>query len=208
MTTSTSAGSPGLMNRLRDLLIDGMLLALPLGAAGYLLHKVIGLLIDVLAPVAHLLPNGRWIGIAAIEVAAILLLLVLLMLLGVFARSTPGRRVAEFLDAVVLAKIPGYLIAKSVAASFSSNQSESGMLPALVAFDDNTVLGFVVETGAGGDPVTVFVPDAPGAGQGSVVMVPAARVTRIDASTGSALHTMKQRGFGLQSLMRPGAKTR
>ena len=191
-----------MFNRLRDLLIDGLLLALPLGAAGYLLHKVIGLLIDVLAPVAHLLPNGRWFGIAAVEVTAIGLLLLLLVILGVFARSAPGRRVAEFLDAVVLAKIPGYLIAKSVAASFSSNQSESGMLPALVSFDDNTVLGFVVEASSADDQVTVFVPDAPGAGQGNVVIVARERVKLLAGSTAHALNVMKQRGYGLQDLAR------
>ena len=41
-----------LMNRLRDLAVDGALLALPLGAVAYLLHKVIGLLSELLAPIA------------------------------------------------------------------------------------------------------------------------------------------------------------
>ena len=55
-------------NKLRDLLADGLLLALPLGAAAFLLHKVIGLLSKLLVPVAKLLPEGRWFGIAAIEI--------------------------------------------------------------------------------------------------------------------------------------------
>ena len=44
------------MSRLRDLLVDGILLALPLGAAAYLLYKAIMLLKSLLVPVAHLIP--------------------------------------------------------------------------------------------------------------------------------------------------------
>jgi flagellar biosynthesis protein FliR len=55
------------MKRLRELLLDGILLALPLGAAAFLLQKVIGLLARLLIPVAQLLPEGRWLGIAAVE---------------------------------------------------------------------------------------------------------------------------------------------
>lgn len=73
------------MNRLRTLLVDGFLLALPLGGAAFLLVKVIELLSKLLAPARRLLPEGRWFGIAAVEIAAIVVLLILLLILGVFA---------------------------------------------------------------------------------------------------------------------------
>ena len=41
------------MNKLRDLLIDGVLLALPLGAVAYLVHKMVGLLVPMLTPAAR-----------------------------------------------------------------------------------------------------------------------------------------------------------
>jgi len=47
-----------MMNRLRDVLVDGILLALPLGIAAFLAHRVVGALISVMAPVAHLLPRA------------------------------------------------------------------------------------------------------------------------------------------------------
>ena len=81
------------MVRIRDLLAEGLLLALPLGALLYLLHKTVGVLKQLLVPVAHLLPNGSWIGIAAIEIAAVLLLLIALVMLGAFALSKLGRKV-------------------------------------------------------------------------------------------------------------------
>jgi uncharacterized membrane protein len=188
------------MNKLRDLLIDGVLLALPLGAVAFLVHKMVGLLVPILTPAAHFLPPGHWLGVAAIDLAALLLLALGLVGLGVFSRSAPGRRVAETLERLVLSKIPGYLIVKSIAADFSSTERDEGLEPALVSFDDNQVLGFIVERDPGADRVAVFLPGAPSAGAGSVVVVPSARVELLEVSLGAARRTMKQRGLGLLAM--------
>jgi len=188
------------MNKLRDLLIDGVLLALPLGAAAFLVHKMVGLLVPMLTPAAHLLPPGHWFGVAAIDLAALLLLALGLIGLGVFSRSAPGRQLAETLEQLVLSKIPGYLIVKSIAADFSSTERDEGLQPALVSFDDNQVLGFIVEQDLAADRVAVFLPGAPSGGAGNVVVVPAARVEVLDASLGAARRAMKQRGLGLLAL--------
>jgi uncharacterized membrane protein len=194
-----------MMNRLRDLLVDGILLALPLGIAAFLLRRVAGALISVMAPVAHLLPEGRWFGIAGLELAAVALALLGLLALGAFGRSAPGRRLVATLESVVLGKFPGYMMMKSIAADFGGAQSDSGMQPALVSFDDNTVLGYIVEdTGAAG-LLTVFIPSAPSAGSGSVVVVPRERVQPLSVPSNAVRQTMKQRGIGLQELTRAGA---
>jgi uncharacterized membrane protein len=191
-----------MLNRLRDLLIDGVLLALPLAATAYLLHKLFGSLLLVLSPVTHLLPQGHYFGMAALDLAALGLLIVALIVLGAFARSAPGTRIARSLERIVLSKIPGYLVIKSIAADMSSVGRETDMRPAMVSFDDNTVLGFVVEDADASDKVTVFIPDAPAAASGSVVLVRRERVQPLDVATGSAMRAMKQRGLGLQELSR------
>ena len=193
-----------MMNRLRDLLVDGILLALPLGVAAFLLRRVVGALISVMAPVAHLLPQGRWFGIAGLELAAIALALLGLLTLGAFARSGPGRSLVAWLESVVLGKFPGYMMMKSIAADFGGAQSDKGLQPALVSFDDNTVLGYIVEDTGSAGPLTVFVPSAPSAGSGSVVMVPRERVQVLSVPSSAVRHTMKQRGMGLQELTRAG----
>lgn len=193
------------MNRVRDLLADGVLLALPLGAAAFLLYKAIGLLSKLLLPAADLLPNGRWFGVAAIELAAFGVLLLALLALGMFSRSKPGRRIATTIETLVLGKIPGYLIIKNIAADITNAENDSDMRPALVSFDDNAVLAFMVEESADGSMVTAFVPSAPGAATGSVVLVPRARVQLLNGGTMEAMRAMKQRGLGLQALLRGSA---
>ena len=188
------------MNRLRDLLIDGALLALPLGAAAYLVHKVVALLVPLLKPAVHLLPPGHWFGVAAIDLAALVLLMLALLGMGLFSRSSAGRRVAETLEQVVLSKIPGYLMVKSIAADFGSGEQEEGLRPVLVSFDDNQVLGFMVERDDATDRIAVFLPGSPSPAGGNVVVVPGARVQLLDASMGLSRRAMKQRGLGLLQL--------
>ncbi len=196
------------MNKLRDLLIDGVLMALPLGAMAYLLHKMVTLLVPLLKPALHLLPEGRWLGVAAIDLVALVLLVLVLLGMGLFSRSSPGRRLAQTLEQLVLSKIPGYLMIKSIAADFGSSEPDEGLRPALVSFDDNQVLGFVVEQDPATDRVAVFLPGAPSPGGGNVVVVPAARVQWLESTMGSARRTMKQRGLGLLKLAAANAPAR
>ena len=46
------------MNKLRDLLIDGVLMTLPLAAVAYLVHKVVLLLVTLLKPPATITLSG------------------------------------------------------------------------------------------------------------------------------------------------------
>jgi uncharacterized membrane protein len=188
------------MKRLRDLLVDGLLLALPLGAAAFLLLKVIGLLIKLLAPAAHLLPEGHWLGVAAVELMAVVVLFLALLLLGIFARSALGRRTAATIERIVLGKIPGYLIIKNIAQDLAKVDDQSAMRPAIVTLDDNTVLGFIVEDSADAAMLTVFIPGAPGVASGTVMLLPRTRVELLNVPFQSAMRAMKQRGLGLQAL--------
>lgn len=191
-----------MMNRLRDLLVDGVLLALPVGLAAFLLQKVVRTMIGIMAPVAHLLPQGRWFGIAALELAAVALVLVSLVALGAFGHSAAGRRLVATLESIVVGKFPGYTTMKSVAADLGGTQSDSGLRPALVSFDDNTVMAYVVEDAGPTEQFTVFVPSAPSAGSGSVMLVPRERVQLLSVPSGAVRQAMKKRGLGLQELTR------
>ena len=189
------------MAKIRDLLAEGLLLSLPLGAVIYFLHKVIGLLSKLLIPIAQLLPNGKWFGIAAIEIAAVLLLLLILVMLGAFARSKLGRKMSQTIEDVLLSKLPFYLIIKNIITDVTNTESATDLQPALIAFDDNTVLGFIVEEAEDKLMYTVFIPGAPGAASGSVMLMPKERVQRLDAPSMAAMRAMKQRGIGLQALI-------
>ena len=200
----SASGKKESKTRLRDLLAEGLLISLPLVAVVYFVHKVVGLLSKLLVPVAKLLPNGKWFGIAAIEIAAILLFLLALVLLGAFARSKLGRKTSQVIEDVLLSKLPFYLMIKNVISDVTNTETATDMKPALLSFDDNTVLGFIVEESDDKTMYTVFLPGSPSAASGSVMLMAKERVKLLDAPTMSAMRAMKQRGIGLQEITKEG----
>jgi len=193
--------------RLRDLFVDGLLLALPLAVVFVLLQKVVAAITKLLAPAERLLPDADWFGLGLVDLLAVALLVLSLLAIGAFARSTLGRRLSQWIERIVLRKIPGFLLYKSIVAGFSTEERDAGLTPALVAFDDNVVLGFIVEQAAEVDGlVTVFVPAAPTPAAGNVVLVERSRVTPLQVPVSAALHTVTRLGLGLQDLTRPGPR--
>jgi uncharacterized membrane protein len=187
--------------RLRDLAIDGLLLALPIVVVIIVVGKLVGQIARLFEPVANQMPQGRWFGIAAVDLAAVLALILALIIVGAFTKTRLGKRATDFVERIVLRKIPGYLMFKSVAAGFSSEERETGLKVAIVALDDNSFLGFVMEEARAPDfMVTVFVPSSPTPISGSVVLVQASRVTLVDVPVAAALQCMSRLGLGLQKL--------
>ena len=189
------------MRWLREVIIDGLLLAIPLVVLGLLLGHVIELLRKALAPVAALAPQGRIVGIALVDLLAIAALLVGLVLVGLFARSNVGRRTAHAIEQLVLRKIPGFLLFRAIAAGFSSTEKEAGFKPALIEFDDHAELGFIVEDNQTAENVVVFLPSAPTPAAGSVVVVPRARIRLLDMPAGAAIKSITGLGLGLQAFV-------
>ena len=191
--------------RLRDLLVDGLLLALPLAVVFVLAQKVVAAITKVLAPVAGRLPQVSWLGLGLLDVLAVVVLLLGLLAIGAFARSAPGKRLSDWIERIVLRKIPGFLLYKSIVAGFSTEERDTGVTPALVALDDNVLLGFIVEQAVQPDGwVTVFVPAAPTPAAGNVLLVDRSRVTPLDVPVSAALRTVTRPGLGLQELARAG----
>lgn len=190
------------MIRLRNLFIDGLLLAVPLIAVVYLLVLVVRQIARLFAPLVDLAPQGRWLGVVLIDIVAVAALALALVVLGALARSSMGHSLAGTLEREVLRKIPGFLLFKSVVAGFSSGEHEALLKPALVAFDDYTALGFIVEADSANDAmVTVFLPNSPTPTTGNVVLVPDHRVTLLDVPIGSALRVYTRFGLGMRELI-------
>jgi uncharacterized membrane protein len=197
------------MQRLRDMLIDGLLLAVPLIVLGYILFRTVEVIARLSSPIAKRLPDFKWWGVAMADIVAVIILVLLLLGLGAFAISPIGRKANAWLERVVLSKIPGFLIFKSMAAGFSNDGRDAGLVPALVTFDDNTVLGFVVESGVTDEELlTVFVPSAPTPAAGTVFLMPRERVRILDVSVARAMGTVTRLGLGLKELLPADAGAR
>jgi uncharacterized membrane protein len=189
------------MNKLRDLIVDGLFLALPVGFGAFLAYKLVGKLGVLIAPANYFTPEAGWAKFIAVEAAALLVLIILLLLLGLFSRSRPGRRLVQTIEAIVLSKVPGYMILKTIAADVVHEDDEEELRPAIVRDGIKTVLGLIVEQSQDGSTYTVFLPTSPGAMSGNVTVFPKESVQILGVSAKEAIRVLKMRGLGLQALL-------
>lgn len=192
------------MKRLRDLLVEGALLAVPVVLLALVAVQAYRFVARVSAPLAAHFPNLSLAGIALSELLLVVLLLVGLLALGVFRRSVLGRWWDRKVERLVLRKMPGFMLLKSIAGGLTGKtEGDRSVVPVWVALDDQTMLAFLIEESATDDGLcTVFVPSAPTPAAGTVVLVESRRVRRIDAPLATAMATVTGLGLGTQALLR------
>ena len=195
------------MRRLRDLLIDGLLLALPLALVAVLLAHALQIVAKVTTPLAAKFPEHTIVGVALSEIFMVAGLVIAVMAIGLFVRSRLGKKVESVLEKFVLHKVPGFLLFKSMAVSVTgADGKDERMVPVLVDFDDNTVLAFLIEPATlPGGLATVFVPSAPTPAAGMVMLVETRRIRKLGMPVAAAMRTVTSLGLGTQELIR-GAK--
>ncbi len=192
------------MKRLRDLLIEGALLAVPLVLLALIAVQAVRFVAAVSVPLAARFPEQTVIGVALSELLLVAVLLLCLLALGMFRRSVLGRWWDRKVERLVLSKVPGFMLLKSIANGVTGKaEGDRQVLPVLVALDDQTVLAFLIEQSATAhDLCTVFVPSAPTPAAGTVMLVESHRVRRLDVPLGTAMATVTGLGLGTQALLR------
>jgi uncharacterized membrane protein len=180
-------------------LVGGLFFLLPVVLTLVLLRHAIQWTVKVVHPLAERLPIDSVIGLKTPDILAALLLIAVGFLAGLVARTTLGAHVSRRLEQVVLRKMPGYTLLKgATGGAVASGAPEVEV--ALVRFDDNTVLGFIVEKQTDG-LLTVFVPSAPTPAAGSVFYLPEDRVTRLDVPVADAAKVIMRLGVGSKELL-------
>jgi uncharacterized membrane protein len=201
MTRETAERSPrgpvrAVLSFIKTTLVGGLFFLLPLVVAVFLLQKAIQVVAKVLHPVASHLPIASVVGIGAADVLAALLLVGVGFLAGLLGRTGLGSRIHGKLEQLILRKMPGYTLLKGAAGAEGSAEVEV----ALARFDDNTVLGFIMEKSADG-LLTVFVPSAPTPAAGTVFYLTEDRVQRLDVPVAAASKVIMRLGIGSKDLL-------
>lgn len=187
-----------LLGFVKTTLVGGLLFLVPVGVTLVILHKAVLALGKVVGPIANQIPVQQVAGIHVRQIIAALVLVLVGFFAGLFARTRPARKLTETLEQLVLRKIPAYRLLKDEAAGATGDTSN--LQVALARFDDNTVLGFIVEPPTNGI-VTVFVPSAPTPAAGTVFYLPENRVQKVDATIADAAKVVRHLGVGSAALL-------
>lgn len=185
---------------IRATVIGGLVFLLPFGV----ILVVLGKLYSVTKPLGRQIHETLFPYSASVFwpiVFAVLILVGLAFLAGIFARSTLGRRMFARLETTFLDRLPPYAILRQMIQDFSdsgNNLAVAGSNTVVtVHFDDYSCIAFLIERREPGKAV-IFLPGAPSATSGSVALVDIHRIEETDLTPLDVMRSMRRLGIGLE----------
>lgn len=186
----------------RATLIGGVMFLLPVGVVIVVAGKLFAIsrsasqtLHDTLFPEA----SSRLVPF----LGAIMVLVAIAFVAGVFARTAAGQRVFSSLEDVILSRLPVYTLLKQTLADMAGGAArlsgEREVKVVLVRFDDHRAPGFLVDRTPNGECV-VFLPGAPSAFTGQVVLISPDRVEETTLTPQDVLGAMRRLGAGVAAM--------
>lgn len=178
-------------------LINGMLVLFPLFASLYMMGMIVGFFSDLIKPeLARLFPEaGSYSG--ALGAMSILILLISSFFVGLVARTSLGS-VFEARSRRLMNTIPGYKLFARIARIIFDHNDSSGT-PVVVHRDGSRQIGFMMDE-LGSDEMVIFFPDAPSLVSGSVEIVKASSVERLNVPARKVAGVIATFGVGAHTL--------
>jgi uncharacterized membrane protein len=180
-------------------LVRGILFLLPLTIIAVLARETYRAILSVTRPLAGWLAVRPLFGLLPEHLLAIVLILSVFLIAGLFVGTQAGRALSDRLERTVLYRVPGYVLFRGAASAVPGLQLESDFAPVLVHTDEGWSLALLVERHPQGI-CTVFIPESPSPTKGSVVLVEASRVRPLEASVLSLLSCLTRSGVGASTL--------
>jgi uncharacterized membrane protein len=184
-----------LIKFLKLTLIGGLLVVVPVWLAVLLLLKVIKGVLDLLQPIAALLPQA----VVNPRLLALVLLLLFCFFIGLLMRARPGQRCVRWLEQRIYQRIPGFTAIRGLARQLAGTGDEQSFQPALVEMGDGLVPALIVEKHADGQ-FTVFVSSSPTPMAGAIYIVTPERVHIVDLPLSKAMSCVTKWGTGTSEM--------
>jgi uncharacterized membrane protein len=181
-------------------LVRGVFFLVPIALLVILLVQAVKLLAGLLRPVAKLVPAETVGGAAMVDVVAAAVIVALCFAAGLLARTAIGRAVGDRLEHVVLQRIPGFTLVKSMTHGMVGIESGSEVKVVLAWIEESWVLAFMMERHGNGLS-TVFVPSAPTPAAGAIYYLPDDRLRMLDVPVSAAVACVTRLGLGSRLLL-------
>jgi uncharacterized membrane protein len=188
---------------LKTTIIGGFLVLLPVVVVILLLSLAVATVVNAMEPLMEMLPLKSVGGLAVATLAAILLLLVFCFLTGLLVQMRIGRLGKEWLERILLERLPGYLMFKNLTRRVAGEEGIE-FAPGLVDLygSEARALGFIVEEHQDGT-FTIFIPLSPMATVGQVFVLPGPQVQKLEAKFVDVVNSLTQWGMESKKLLKP-----
>lgn len=182
-------------------LIGGFFLVIPLVLLILIIDKVLDILRKLVAPISDLIPVETVAGITVSRIIALLVLLLLCFIAGLFAKTKKANELKKWIEAKVLSKIPGYTLLKGMTESAVGMESEDLKDVVLVDVEEVWQIGFLMDE-IDDELSSVYIPGAPNPMSGDVFFVKKERLKKLDLPQFSAMKIYKKLGLDAGKILK------
>ena len=186
---------------LRMTVVGGVLFLAPFIVLLIIFGKALQLLRAVTLPVAKHIPYESAIGMETPRFLALILLIVICFLAGLFAKTRMAKRMVDWLEATLLSNLPGYSFMKNLGEEAAGTNHEGKHEAVIVQFDDAAQVGFLVERIEGGK-VVVFIPDVPSPWTGGAFIFEEERIKPLNVPSTAAVKSLQKLGEGTGAIVK------
>lgn len=183
---------------LRSTLIGGLLVLFPLFGCVYFIVLIGRLLTSTIRPFLSFVPDNSFISLPFTDILSVLILVLFCFLIGVFVKTSPGKALTSRLSRA-MDKIPLYRMLRRISEILFDQEDPRGT-PVLVEVDNSKQIGFMIEQN-GSDDLTVYLPSAPSPLSGSIKIVKANRVEKLNVHAGDVARVIGAFGAGTEALL-------
>jgi uncharacterized membrane protein len=195
--------TPARLRPLTTTVIGGVVFLLPMIVALVVVGQALQIAVRAVTPLVQAVPQLQAGGIVVVTVAAALLLVALCYLAGVVARAAIARRLSTRFEDRLTTLYPRYHVIKAMSQNLQGAVGQQVLRPVLVRFDEHQQLGYDIERLADGRAV-VFVPGAPDAWSGNVLLMDAARLQPLAVDSTEVARSLQGIGRGMAALVERG----
>ena len=181
---------------IKTTVVGGFVFLIPAVIVVVALGKLIGALKVLAKALAPLFGIESVVGGLALDLFAVVVIVVLCFVAGLLARRATAKRMREKLDRALLNSFPGYAFIKGFADNLRHTEEMAGsFVPVAVQFDDYVQIAFETHREPNGE-VSVYLPGAPNPWSGTVVYVSNERVKALPITLTEAIRNIRTLGKG------------
>jgi len=181
---------------IKTTVVGGFVFLIPAVIVVVALGKLIGALKLLAKALAPLFGIESVVGGLALDLFAVVVIVLLCFVAGLLARRATAKRMREKLDRVLLNSFPGYAFIKGFADNLRHTEEMAGsFVPVAVQFDDYVQIAFETHREPNGE-VSVYLPGAPNPWSGTVVYVSNERVKPLPITLTEAIRNIRTLGKG------------
>jgi len=185
---------------IKTTLIGGLFFVIPLVLLVLIIGKVLDIFRKLVAPIADEIPIEAIGGITISRIIALLILLLVCFIAGLFAKDKYASKLKIWIEAKVLSNIPGYSLLKGMTESAVGMDSENLRDVVLVDIEEVWQIGFLMDK-IDDELCSVYIPGAPNPMSGDVFFVKNERLKPLDLPALSAMKIYKKLGLDAREIL-------